>query len=238
MARRDVIVIGASAGGIDAIKAVLAGVPADLDAAVLIVLHIPTTGGKALAAIFDRAGPLPATTAVEGEHLAPGRVYVAVADHHLLLVDGHVGVRRGPRENGHRPAVDTLFRSAARYHGPRVIGIVLSGTLDDGSAGAVAIKRQGGIVVVQDPEDASFRGMPDAAIVAAGADHVVAASEIGPLLAQLITEEVPDHVPPPPDDYEREVLLMETDDRAVQGAHPGTPSPWPCPDCDGVLWAV
>jgi two-component system chemotaxis response regulator CheB len=239
MARRDVIAIGASAGGIEAIKEVLGSIPGEgLDAAVFVVLHIPSTGGEALGQIFDRAGPMRATIARDGEAIQPGRVYVAAADHHLVMVDGHVGVRRGPRDNGHRPSVDALFRSAARYYGPRAISVVLSGTLDDGTAGSYAVRRQGGIVVAQDPADAMYAGMPQNLIERVPPDHVLPAREIGPLLAKLVAEEVEDDVPPAPEEYVREVLMMETDDGALDGAHPGIPSPWPCPDCDGVLWTI
>lgn len=239
MAHRDVIVIGASAGGIEAIKDLLGSIPPrGLDAAVFVVLHVPPTGGAALGKIFDRAGPMAAALAVDGEHIEAGRVYVAVADHHLIAVDGHIGLRRGARENGHRPSVDALFRSAARYYGPRAIAVVLSGTLDDGTAGAYAIRHQGGIVIAQDPSDALYGSMPASVLREVGADHVVRAAEVGPLLAELVRDEVEDDPPPAPEGYVREVLVIECDDGAVDGAHPGVPSPWPCPDCDGVLWAI
>jgi two-component system chemotaxis response regulator CheB len=237
MPTRDVVVIGASAGGIEAVSKVLGSLPAAYPGVVLVVLHLPPGGGRALAEIFDRAGPLPAAAALDGEPLVGGRVYVCVADHHLVLHDGHTRVVRGPRENGYRPAVDPLFRSAARFFGPRAVGVVLSGTLNDGSAGLAAIRRQGGVAVVQDPADAMYAGMPASALEAVGADHVVRAAGIGPLLAGLAAEEV-DGGPEPDDDMRKEVALMEEGERVMEGDHVGRPSQWPCPDCSGVLWEV
>jgi two-component system chemotaxis response regulator CheB len=237
MTRRDVVVVAASAGGIEALKAVLGGVPADLDAAVFVVLHMAARGGSALPAILDRAGPLNAVAAVEGEPLRAGRVYVCVADRHLLLHDGHVMVRGGPRENGYRPAADPLFRSAARYFGERVIGVVLSGSLSDGSAGLSAVRRQGGVGIVQDPDDAVYPDMPRHAIEA-GADHVVPAAEIGPLLGRLVKEPPSPNGDRPSSDMIEEVAIMEDGPPGVGNDHPGRPSQWPCPDCNGVLWAV
>jgi two-component system chemotaxis response regulator CheB len=236
--RRDIVVIGASAGGIEALQHVLADVPADFDAAVFVVLHIAPGGGRSLAAILDRAGPLTAAPAQDGEPIKSGRIYVCVADHHLLVGDGHVHVKRGPQENGHRPAADPLFRSAARYFGPRVIGVILSGALSDGTAGLSAIRRQGGIAITQDPTDAAFDGMPTYALDHVGADHVLPAREIGPLLARLVQQDVHPAWSTPSSSMLKEVALMETDDGVLDEAHPGHPSSWPCPDCNGVLWEV
>lgn len=145
MVNRDVVVMAASAGGIEALQEVLGGLPTGLAAAVLVVLHMPPTGGRALPRILARSTALPVTSAVDGEPLVPGRVYVCVGDHHMLVGDGHVHVRRGPKENGHRPAADPLFRSAAGYYGPKAVGVILSGTLSDGTAGLGALRRQGGV---------------------------------------------------------------------------------------------
>ncbi len=258
MPNRDVIVVAASAGGVEAIRDVLGGLPEDLPAAVLIVLHMPPSGGSTLATILARSTSLPVASAVDGERLVPGRVYVCLGDHHLLVGRGHVHVRRGPRENGHRPAADPLFRSAATRYGPRAIGVVLSGTLSDGTAGLGAIRRMGGVAVVQHPDDALYAAMPKSALEYVGADHVVPATEIGPLLGRLAQEEVRDIWPEadgaggvggraagsvsddvnPPDQLRREVELMESDDRVVENDHPGRPSSWPCPDCHGVLWEI
>src|SRR4051794_29338505 len=160
VAHRDVIVIGASAGGVEALRTVVAGLPADLPAAVLIVLHVPRSGPSALPTILDRVTSLPVRPAVDGEPLRHGRVYVAPVDRHLLLIGNRIRLSRGPAENGHRPAIDPMFRSAARAFGPRVIGVVLSGSRDDGAAGLAVIADRSGMTVVQDPADALFASMP------------------------------------------------------------------------------
>jgi two-component system chemotaxis response regulator CheB len=238
MTQRDVVVVAASAGGIEALREMLAGVPSGYPGVVLVVLHIPPGGGQALPHILERAGALPASTAVDGESLRGGRIYVCAPDHHLLLGDGRVLVRLGPKENGHRPAADPLFRSAARYYGPRVVGVVLSGTLSDGTAGLQAVRSQGGIAVVQDPDDAMYPGMPTSAIEEVGADHVLSAREIGPLLAALVEDEVEHERHEPSETMRKEVALMEGYEEVVEHDHPGRPSQWPCPDCNGVLWEI
>lgn len=242
MTNRDVVVMAASAGGIEALQEVLGGLPEELPAAVLIVLHMPATGGRSLSRILGRSTQMTVVSATDGEPLRPGRVYVCVGDRHLLVGDGHVQVRRGPRENGHRPAADPLFRSAAGYYGRRAIGVILSGTLSDGTAGLGALRRQGGVAIVQDPADALYDGMPSSALEYVGADYVAAAADIGPLIARLVDEDPGDDArdrdESMDDELRREVALMEGDDRVVEREHPGTPSPWPCPDCHGVLWEI
>jgi two-component system chemotaxis response regulator CheB len=238
MVNRDLVVVAASAGGIEALKGMLSGLPPDYGGVVLVVLHMPAGGGSALSTILDRAGPIPATTAIDGEPLEGGRVYVCSGDHHLLLGDGQVLVRRGPRENGHRPAADPLFRSAAHYYGPRVVGVVLSGTLNDGTAGLQAVRQQGGLAIVQDPADAVYPGMPRSALDQVGADEVVPAADMGPLLAKLAVTAIETDAPPSTATMRMEVALMELDDSVVEEHHPGRPSPWPCPDCSGVLWEI
>ena len=238
MRNRDIVVVGASAGGIEALREVLAGLPSDLPAAVFVVLHMPPSGGRSLPAILARSTELMVKASEDGERLQRGRIYVCVGDKHLLLAEGHVHVRSGPRENGHRPAVDPMFRSAARFYGARVIGVILSGTLSDGTAGLHAVKRRGGVAIVQDPEDAMYDGMPSSAIEYVHPDHVVPAKEIGPLLDQLVRE-APGLEPHDPTELMRkEVALMDAGEQVPEGDHPGRPSPWPCPDCSGVLWQI
>ena len=162
--QRDVIAVGTSAGGVQALQELVAQLPPELPASVLVVLHLMPHAHSVLADILDRAGPLPATPAREGERLERGHVYVAPPDFHLLLRGDAVHLSAGPRENGHRPAIDTLFHSVARAYGPRAIGVVLSGTLDDGTDGLRMIKEHGGATVVQDPEDAAYPEMPASAI--------------------------------------------------------------------------
>ncbi|WP_130290984.1 chemotaxis protein CheB [Pseudonocardia sediminis] len=185
MTRRDTIVVGASAGGVEALSVLVSGLPADLPAAVLVVLHLPEAGRSALASVLDRFGPLPVQEALPSAPLRPGTVIVAPPGRHLLVAGGDTVLSSGPAENGHRPAVDALFRSAARTRGSAVIGVQLSGTLDDGAAGMVSIAAAGGTVVVQEPADAASAGMPEAVMGLLRPDHVLPASEIGPLLAAL-----------------------------------------------------
>ncbi|BCJ56388.1 hypothetical protein Asp14428_78630 [Actinoplanes sp. NBRC 14428] len=161
---RDVVAVGASAGGVEALRALVAGLPDGYPGAVLVVLHVPRDSPSALPAILTRSGPLPAATAVDGEELRHGRIYVAPNDHHLLALEGRIRLTRGPAENGHRPAVDPLFRSVARSYAERAVGVVLSGSRDDGAAGLTSIAARGGTTVVQDPADALYPWMPRAAI--------------------------------------------------------------------------
>lgn len=150
-AGHDIIVVGASLGGVETLSKLVSGLPHDLPAAVFVVLHVPAESPSALSWLLDRAGPLLASGATDGEAIRPGRIYVAQPDHHLLVKQGYVRVIRSPRENRHRPAIDPLFRSAAAAYTSRVVGVVLTGLLDDGTVGLRAIKKCGGIAVVQDP---------------------------------------------------------------------------------------
>jgi two-component system chemotaxis response regulator CheB len=233
MPSRDIIVMGASAGGVEAFRSILANLPKDLPAAVLIVLHISPDHPSVLPRILDAAGPLRAAHAQDGEALEHGRVYVAPPDRHLVVDDGVVRLSRSPREGGHRPAVDPLFRTAARFHGTRVIAVVLSGALDDGTAGLVAVKQRGGMAVVQDPADASCGDMPRSALENVEVDYCLPASGIPRLLEKLSREPVELHSPIPP------LLEQETDialeRNPVSESPPGKPSEFSCPSCGGVL---
>ncbi|PIK73195.1 chemotaxis protein CheB, partial [Methylobacterium frigidaeris] len=155
-----IVVVGASAGGVPSLQALVAGLPANLNAAVLVVLHIAPYTNSNLARILDRHGPLPAVHAQDGEDLRPGQIYVSSPDYHLLVDGDHVGVKHGPKENRFRPSIDALFRSAAYTRKEQVIGIVLSGLLNDGTSGLWSIKRFGGTTIVQDPRDAAVDSMP------------------------------------------------------------------------------
>src|SRR5947207_7710335 len=187
---RDVVVVGASAGGVEALRALVGGLPPDFAAAVVVVLHMPAGGTSALPAILSRTGPLQAVAAADGVELQPGRIFVAPPNHHVLVEDHLLRLSHGPTENGHRPAVDVLFRSAAQALGPQVTGVVLSGALDDGAAGMVAIAARAGMTVVQDPAEALYRGMPESVLRMVAVDHVVPAGKIGALLAGLALETV------------------------------------------------
>ena len=181
----EIIVIGASAGGLEALRQLVAGLPHDFGAAVFVVMHMPPWYRSELPAILSRSGRLPAVHPVDEQFIESGHIYIAPPDHHLLMQDSRIQLWRGPKENRHRPAINVLFRSAAVAYGKRVVGIVLSGALDDGAAGLWWIKKHGGIGVVQDPSDARFPDMPRAVLEHVDVDYVLPASEIGPLLAEL-----------------------------------------------------
>jgi len=222
---------------VEALADLVSRLPAGLPAAVFIVLHVPAYGTSVLPGILSRRGPLPAVHPADGDRIENGRIYVAPPDHHLLVADGRIRLTRGPHENGHRPAVDTLFRSAARAYGPRVIGVVLTGTLDDGTAGLQAVKRCGGLAVVQDPDDALFASMPRCAIEGVAVDHVARLSEIGPTLARLAHQPAPaESMKPVTPGLEDEVKVAEFDMAALETRQVGKPSSYACPDCHGVLW--
>jgi two-component system chemotaxis response regulator CheB len=240
MARHDIIVVGASAGGVEALVRVMHGLPPRLPAAVFVVLHLPAGTTSVLPDLLARAGPLPAFHPKHDDVIQPGRVYVAPPDRHLLIVDGRVRLTVGPRENGHRPAIDPLFRTAARSYGRRVVGIVLSGALDDGTAGLSAIKLRGGMAVVQNPEDALFPSMPNSAIAYVAVDHVMTAEEIGLRLAELVVQPVENLVTPLPSGTMHLASRMAELDAEVvhEEDRPGTPSAFACPACGGVLWEL
>ena len=188
MAKHDVIVIGASAGGVEAISRIVGDLPRDIRASIFVVLHI-SRGRSMLPEILTRAGRLPAAHPTDGEPLQYGRIYVGPPDHHIVIVEGAVRIVHTASENGVRPAVDPLFRSAARSYGSRVIGIILTGALDDGTAGVTAIKESGGITVAQDPEEAFAPGMPRSAIASGMIDHVLSLRDIPLLLTALVEED-------------------------------------------------
>lgn len=236
----NIIVVGASAGGLEALTQLVAGLPLDLPATVFVVLHFPSHGTSTLPKILSRSGVLPATHPEDGEAIQTGRIYVAPPDYHLLIKRGHVRIVRGPRENSHRPAIDPLFRTAARAYGPQVVGVVLSGVLDDGTAGLSAIKIQGGVAVVQDPDDALYPGMPESAIANVKVDHILPSSDLVPLLVNLASKPVTAKgVNSVSNDMASEADIAELDLAALQRhERPGTPSGFACPECGGALWEL
>jgi two-component system chemotaxis response regulator CheB len=179
-----IVVIGGSLGGVEALQSLASGLPRDIPAALFVVQHIGRSTSR-LPEILARSGPLPAVHAAQGDAVLPGKIYVAPPDHHLLLAEGFTRLTRGPRENWVRPAIDPLFRSAAAVYGPNVIGVVLTGGLNDGTAGLHAIRARGGIAVVQHPADATCPEMPASALRHAGADFCVPLREIPRLLSDL-----------------------------------------------------
>lgn len=235
-----VVVVGASAGGVEALRKLVAGFPPDLDAAVVVVLHIPRTSPGALPNILDRAGPLPAEAARHHAPLRRGVVHVAPPDHHVLVEDGRLLLSTGPMENGHRPAIDPLFRSAAASHGPRAIGVVLSGTRDDGASGLAVLAEQGGAAVVQDLDDAMYAAMPANALEQVPDALVRTADDLGAAIAELVRRPVgprpPTHASVTP--LRAEVSVAATDRPSTEDIAGAVPSPYSCPHCHGVLFEV
>jgi two-component system chemotaxis response regulator CheB len=233
---RDIIVIGASAGGVGALSGVIEYLPPDLPAAVFVVLHLAPHGRSALPSILGRSGCLPASHPTTGEAIEPGRIYIAPPDHHLAIDGDKVILSRNASENGHRPAIDVLFRTAARAFGPRVVGVVLTGNLDDGTAGLAAIKRCGGTAVVQDPSEADYPSMPESAIANVEVDHVLPLGDIGPMLDRLAREPRP-AIPADRETVEEEPYDMGANDNDTGGpGRNGEPSGFTCPDCGGSLY--
>jgi two-component system chemotaxis response regulator CheB len=234
----DLIVVGASAGGVEALMQLARGLPPDLPAAVCVVLHIPPNAASVLPLLLARAGPLPASHPADDTPLEHGQIYVAPPDRHLIIHPGRLRLAHGPRENRNRPALDPLFRSAARAYGPRVVGVVLTGMLDDGTAGLLAIKRAGGLAVVQDPADALFAGMPRSALEYVPVDYCLPLADIASTLARLAHEPVTSNgVPAVSERPNFDVELTELERGALQDdQRPGEPSPFGCPECGGVLW--
>ena len=234
---RGIVVVGASAGGVEALQGVVANLPADLPAPLCVVLHLPTGFTSGLPEILARAGPFPARHARDGEPLEGGVVYVASSDRHLLVEHGRLRVVRGPRENRHRPAIDPLFRSAALAYGSSTVGVILSGSLDDGAAGLRAVTAVGGVGIVQDPGEAPFGDMPRNAIRADAPRHVLPLEEIGPMIARLVHEER--EAGAPMDEMEAEIRYAELDLATVkEGEVPGSAIPLSCPECGGTLWEL
>jgi len=238
MNNRDIIVIGGSSGATAPLKRILGALPPDLPAAVFVVLHIPARSIGILSTVASAAGPLPVHQAVDGMRIDPGNIYLAVPDHHLILAQGHIRLGRGPRENMARPAIDPLFRSAAAAYGSRVIGVVLSGFLNDGASGLEAIKRCGGVAIVQDPNDATVDEMPRSALKSVEADLSVPSARIGDVLSDLAREAAGPGVPVPPDiRLEVDIAAGERIDSEVLRKL-AAPAALTCPSCGGVLSAV
>jgi two-component system, chemotaxis family, protein-glutamate methylesterase/glutaminase len=239
--RRDLVVVGASAGGVEALRELVRGLPPDFDATIFAVLHIAPGTPSILPEILTRAGALnarhPEPSGTDGS-FQPRTIYVAPPDRHMIIEGDRVLAVVSGKENRHRPAIDPLFRSAARFHGPRVIGVILTGALDDGTVGLAAVKRMGGLAVVQDPGDALFPSMPRSAMSHVAVDHCVPLAEIPGLLTRLIREELSEPAVAVPDELDVETKL------ATGGSEPsdvdklGTHSMFTCPECKGALWEL
>lgn len=229
------IAIGASAGSLAALQRLVNELPSDLPAAVLVVVHIQRTAPSHLASILGRASSLPVAPAEQGEPIVPGRIRVAPPDWHLLVEDGRLDLSRGPLENGFRPAVDPLFRSAAAAFGRRLAAVVLSGSRDDGSAGIVTVRRHGGVAIVQDPFEAQFPDMPRNAMESDDPQYVEGATGIGQTLTRLARgEETPGVDEAPELDIEGLEPLSGLAAADVQGVATGVA----CPECQGTVWTV
>ena len=238
MRQHDIVVIGASAGGIGALTKLFSQFPQDLQAVFLVVLHLSPESPGMLAQLLDRAGPLTATTAKDNEVICPGHVYVAPPDMHMLVKPDGLRLYRGPRENRHRPAIDPLFRSAAIAYSTRTIGVVLTGYLDDGTSGLIAIKRCGGLAVVQDPEDAEYPDMPKNAIAEVEIDYQLPIDKMGSVLQQLITQPASAGVAIPDDIYMEARIAEPTASNIGCENRLGHPVAVSCPECNGPLWRM
>jgi len=247
---RDMVVIGGSAGSIEPLKVIVQGLPADFPGSIFIAVHVSPESPGLLAKLLSDG--LKASNPFDQEDIQPRRIYVASPDHHLTIEDGKIRVQRGPRENRHRPAIDPLFRTAARAYGPRVVGVILSGLMDDGAAGLYAVKQRGGITIVQDPNDAVRKDMPKRAIEYVAPHTILVARDIAPTLIELANG------------HEGEVAMAKknsisrksngrnqkpqnaasealekpdvNEETAYSEAGEGAPSVFACPECHGVLW--
>jgi len=232
-----IIVMGASTGGFEAFKKIIAGLPSDFNASIFIVWHMSPDVLGILPDVLNRVNDIYAAHAYDNEEIKPNRIYVARADHHLIIDRGKVRVTHGPKENRFRPAVDPLFRSAAYTYGNRVIGVILSGALDDGTAGLWSVRHYGGIAIVQDPRDAEVASMPANAMRQVEVDYVVPVSELADLLGRLSNEPLPRK----PDIMEDEQTKREIEIAAEENALKkgvmrfGELTPFTCPECHGVL---
>lgn len=242
MALRNIIVIGASAGGFEALKTLVGNLPPDLQASIFIVWHMSPDVRGVLPQVLNRAGTLHAAHAYDNEPILPNRIYVAPPDRHLLIEEGRVRVTRGPKENRFRPAVDPLFRSAAYTYNARVIGVVLSGALDDGTAGLWTIKHRGGLAIVQNPMDAEVPSMPENAMREVAVDYSVPMAEMAQLLVRLSSEEITEiseAVMEEDKKTEIEIRIAAAENAFEIGVMQlGELSPFTCPDCHGVLSVI
>lgn len=231
--------MGASAGGFEALKKIVSDLTPDLDAAIFIVWHMAPTLRGVLPLVLNKVNSIPAAHAKDGEPVVMNRIYVAPPDHHMLLEQGHIRVTRGPKENRFRPAVDPLFRSAAYAYKNRVTGVILSGALDDGTAGLWSIKQRGGIAVAQDPNDSDVPSMPENAISKVAVDYIVPLAQIAPLLTRLVTEPAGEkkQIAVQEDEKTKAEIKIATDDDAfsINILEYGELSPFACPECHGVL---
>jgi two-component system chemotaxis response regulator CheB len=237
--RRDVVVIGGSAGGVGALDTLVRGLPRDFDAAMLVALHTAEHGPGLLPEILGRSSPVPARFANEGDPVEPGRILVAPPGRHMLVTRSGIALTRGAHENRQRPAVDPLFRSAAVVYGPRVVGVILSGQLDDGTVGLSAVQRCGGLAIVQDESDAAYPSMPASARAHVAVEHALPAAALGGLLGRVTSEDLAVAAPPTPTLIEAEAAMDRGQlDDADLLERLGERSLLSCPECHGALWEI
>lgn len=232
---RNIIVVGGSAGGLQALLPIVGALPAAFPAAILGAFHTAADSAGTLPGIVGRSTELKVTFAEDEGPMHSGQLYLAPPDRHLLVKRGWLRVVRGPKEHGFRPAIDPLFRSAAAAYGPQVIGVLLSGGMNDGAAGMAAIKREGGTTIAQDPDEAVVANMPRSAIRRNVVDHILRAGEIGKLLLRLVAEPVAQTM------SERHIPVDPTEsqvDAVKSGRLAGPPSIFTCPECGGSLWEL
>jgi len=236
---RNIIVIGASAGGQQAIVGIVKQLPADINAAIFVVLHLSIkSNAQVIAKTLQKNTSLNCTVATGGEEIKRSHLYLAPQNHHLLIKRNKIIIHHGARENKYRPSIDVLFRSAAVNYGSRVIGIVLTGLFDDGTSGMSAIKRCGGICIVQDPGDADFSDMPQSVINYIEVDHKVKLSKMGDVLNAILNMPVPPGVPVPRELLVENIITENMITSISQLNEIGDRSKFICPDCGGGLWAL
>lgn len=243
MPGHDIIVIGASAGGLKALSTIVSALPTDIDAAFFIVQHLEANKPSILPQILEDIGSLPTAHPKDKEKIQKGRIYIAPPDNHLLVNKGYMRVVRGPQENRFRPAIDALFRSAARAYGPRVVGVVLTGYLDDGTVGLMAVKKRGGVAVVQDPTEAEYPSMAKSALRYVKVDECIQLREIPKLLARLADEPAADESAYPiPKEIEVESNIaeqqMNTKEFLENVEQIGMRTTYTCPECNGSIWQI
>ncbi len=239
MKKRDIVVMGASAGGVVALKEIVEALPADFKAPIFVVQHVSPYSPSLLPQILTHVGKLQAVHPKDGDTIRPGYIYVAPPDHHLLIEDQHILVKKGPKENRFRPSIDALFRSAAYTFGTRVIGVVLTGLLNDGASGMWSIERLGGTGIVQEPKDALYPSMPESVLEFVEVEHVVPLAEIPALLCKLTEEqapETPEFSEEEMDRMETEIQIAAQEDAFSMGIlDMGKLTPLTCPECHGAL---
>ncbi|MCY7350138.1 MAG: chemotaxis protein CheB [Cytophagaceae bacterium] len=242
MPKRDIVVIGSSAGGVYALKDLVSQLPADFNASIFVVQHVAANTPSLLPGILSRSGPLPAVHPHDGDAFEPGHIYLAPPNHHLILDHGRVLVRKGPKENRFRPSIDALFRSAAYTYGSRVIGVILTGLLNDGTSGMWTVKRLNGVSIVQSPDDALYADMPLNVMEYVDVDHTIPLAELGPLLCRLIDEPAPEQHQLSPEETER--IEIEVRTAAQHNAFEmgilnlGQLTQLTCPECHGAISAI